>query len=634
MNQLLISFVYVMLLFNTKSHAFPPDETLSIDSTLQYLEEHFENDSIRMQNLALAWKLLHQVKKQQNDKKLAEVHQFLADWHDYYNEYVRDSVVSHQEQALEIYQSLGDQTKIAAGYITLSNVYINESEFKRSEAYIFNALKIYEATNDKNGEGIAYRKIGQLYSLMEENEQALEYDLKALQILKPQQDYYNACLTLINMTICYTNLKQYDQAITYANECIQILKDQNMQEFGIEARIYAFRGDAHKDVKAFDKAESDYIKAWQIIKSVVGEERAASWELDIGEVKALRGNYKGALPHLLRSIEAIGARPYADIWKPYQTIMKIYENLGDYENALVYSKKITASRDTLLSNKIDNLEAEGLLKYESGKKDAAIVQKDEQIKRKNQVQILSFSLVGLFALLLAGLFYTYRKNKNQSNQLALLNKDLQIRNQEKEILLKEIHHRVKNNLQLISSLLSLQSYSINDKAVKNAILDSQARVKSMSLIHQKLYKGTNLASVKMKNYFETLTDSLADAYIDDFEHVQIELQMNNIELDVDHAIPIGLITNELITNSLKYAFPENRQGNITVQLRQEENSLILDVADNGIGMNNAPKTSNFASGFGSELVEMLTQQLKGTMEQDYKDGFRTRIKFPFAKMVA
>ncbi|CAN0601308.1 unnamed protein product [Ectocarpus sp. 12 AP-2014] len=133
----------------------------------------------------------------------------------------------------------------------------------------------------------------------------------------------------------------------------------------------------------------------------------------------------------------------------------------------------------------------------------------------------------------------------------------------------------------------------------------------------------------MKNYLGNLSESLIDAYADE-DSIQVDLDMDTFELDVDYAIPLGLIANELVTNSLKYAFPNNRKGSITIQLQQDKTDLILQITDNGVGKSTAKKPSAH-DGFGSELIEMLSYQLKGELVQKSDKGFQTRIKFPYTK---
>ncbi|MEZ4950380.1 MAG: sensor histidine kinase [Saprospiraceae bacterium] len=195
-------------------------------------------------------------------------------------------------------------------------------------------------------------------------------------------------------------------------------------------------------------------------------------------------------------------------------------------------------------------------------------------------------------------------------------------------MLKEIHHRVKNNLQTISSLLSLQSESISDKTALDAVQESKNRVASMALIHQKLYQGDNLAAIEMRDYFETIGRAVKDSFGEKARHISFDVDMSRVELDVDTAIPIGLITNELITNSLKYAFPKNQEGQISIQLSRENNGLLkLKIADNGVGIPAGLKEKD-GSGFGTLLIQLLTSQLGGTLEKSNEEGTATIIQFP------
>jgi two-component sensor histidine kinase len=200
---------------------------------------------------------------------------------------------------------------------------------------------------------------------------------------------------------------------------------------------------------------------------------------------------------------------------------------------------------------------------------------------------------------------------------------LKAKNNENELLLKEIHHRVKNNLEMVSSLLKLQSVKTKDAEAKGVMEASQNRVQSMGIIHQKLYQGDNLASIEMKDYFQNLSENLLDAF-GLSEKVKVKYDMDPVELDVDTAVPIGLIVNELLTNSLKYAFPDDQKGEIELSLKEtEKNKLHLLVADNGIGQSD--HTTVKGTGFGSQLVKLLTMQLQGKMNASYENG--TRLSF-------
>jgi two-component sensor histidine kinase len=181
---------------------------------------------------------------------------------------------------------------------------------------------------------------------------------------------------------------------------------------------------------------------------------------------------------------------------------------------------------------------------------------------------------------------------------------------EKEILLKEIHHRVKNNLQIISSLLSLQSRSLHDTSAQDAISESRNRVKSMSLIHEQLYQDDIMSGVDMKDYLERLVKSLTASYALDTDRVQVKLATDPLLLDVDTAIPLGLILNELVSNSMKYAFPELRSGVIKVSLTERVSELRLVVEDDGVGFDASKKSDQ---SFGLSMIRSLMRKLKAEM---------------------
>jgi two-component sensor histidine kinase len=193
------------------------------------------------------------------------------------------------------------------------------------------------------------------------------------------------------------------------------------------------------------------------------------------------------------------------------------------------------------------------------------------------------------------------------------------------LLLKEIHHRVKNNLEVVSSLIALQSAQINDPAIQEAMQASQNRVASMGILHQKLYQSEHLAFIEMKNYFMHLTENILDSY-SSAGKVEVEFDMEKIDLDIDTAVPIGLIVNELMTNALKYAFPQGQIGKIKLSLLNLGNeTLKLIISDNGIGkpLNALP----IGTGFGTQLVDLLTKQLGGKLTQNIENGTQITIQF-------
>ncbi|MBF0328878.1 MAG: MASE1 domain-containing protein [Nitrospirae bacterium] len=198
--------------------------------------------------------------------------------------------------------------------------------------------------------------------------------------------------------------------------------------------------------------------------------------------------------------------------------------------------------------------------------------------------------------------------------------------EEKTVMLKEIHHRVKNNMQVIYSLLSLQAKSIADETVRDNLEESKNRVKSMAMIHERLYRSADLAHIEFKDYLKSLAGSIANTYR--IHDVAISVDMEPVFLDVNMGIPCGLIVNELLSNSLKYAFPEGKKGTVKVGINRDgEGNYVLFVEDNGIGF---PAEIDFLNTktLGLELVKGLTRQINGKAELSRGAGTRFSITFP------
>lgn len=218
--------------------------------------------------------------------------------------------------------------------------------------------------------------------------------------------------------------------------------------------------------------------------------------------------------------------------------------------------------------------------------------------------------------------------RNELLELKKSKKELQEALKEKEMLIKEVHHRVKNNLMIISGLLELQSHYINDKKDFDFFVESKKRADSMALIHERLYQSTELKKINFKDYIDSLATDLFNTYAIDPDEIELIVNAENILLDINMAIPLGLIINELLTNSLKYAFPENEtiNGVISVEFSKNDNKLILIIKDNGIGFPEDLDYKNTDS-MGLELVNNLTKQIDGIIEFNNSDGTEFKILF-------
>jgi two-component sensor histidine kinase len=222
-------------------------------------------------------------------------------------------------------------------------------------------------------------------------------------------------------------------------------------------------------------------------------------------------------------------------------------------------------------------------------------------------------------LFMDGMWKMIQKNRADDN----LRRSLQ----EKDILLKEIHHRVKNNMQIISSMLSIQSTYSAGRDIQNIIVVMQNRIRSMAIIHEELYRSGDFANIEFKSCIQNITDGLLSAYAADPSLITIKLDFESLRLSIDTSMPCSLIINELVSNSLKYAFPDKRAGEIVVSIRMDDDcAYTLLVRDNGIGLPGNIELDKINS-MGLLLVRVLTEQLGGTIQISRHSGTEYIIRF-------
>lgn len=204
---------------------------------------------------------------------------------------------------------------------------------------------------------------------------------------------------------------------------------------------------------------------------------------------------------------------------------------------------------------------------------------------------------------------------------------------EKDVLIKEIHHRVKNNLQIIISLLNLQSGYLKDEFTLKAVKDGQNRVRSMALVHEKFYQAEELSEINFNEYLEKLCQYLYQSYGDKTDRIEFSLTGDKVGLDMDTAMPCGLLVNEIVSNSYKYAFPGNMKGFISLNLSKSPDTVTLKIHDSGVGMPADFKIDESDS-LGMQLIQALTSQLEGELKVSVENGTTFEITFPYPKKTA
>lgn len=425
------------------------------------------------------------------------------------------------------------------------------------------------------------------YHYAESNPDSSDYYMYQIKELLPQiTNPFHHTWYSYSMASSLIKKEKYKEAKPYLYKTIKFLEEHNLRTIDVYQFAHVLLGNIAEAEGKYDEAIDYYEIAKNSSIAINTKANTASFLEKLSSLYALKGDYKTALEYHIE-------------WADANNIIEVERN-----------------ERSLRENELQ----------------VNVLKQDKELTAKRQQQTIYIVALSIGVLMLGLLYRNYRLKQSSNQKLKTLNAELAHKNvlldkhnAENELLLKEIHHRVKNNLELVKSLIALQSAQIDDPATKEAMIASQNRVQSMGIIHQKLYQGTNLGSIEMKDYFLNLSEGILDTFNAE-EKVKIECAMDNLELDVDTAVPIGLIVNELLTNALKYAFPKNEQGVIKLSLEKDaEQNLRLMVKDNGIGKKEglAPK----GTGFGSQLVKLLTQQLNGSMIERNTHG--THIEFDF-----
>ncbi len=531
-----------------------------------------------------------------------------------------DSANLFFDKAMKGYKAINDVRGQASTSFKMAWVLKKKGEYDKAMQKNIYALKLMESIDDKAGICDAMTRIS--WDLTKQNRltEALNYAEKAIDMAEKNNLTSEFFYVYNNAGDVAIAMKKNQLSLDYFNKAAAIVEEQNL---GLTSKVDIgnSQGNALKKLGRYDEAIRFYTNCLKMAKEANYQNGINTVTANLGEINLLKGNYKEALPYQLETVRLQETNnDKANLIENYHHVSTIYQKLNDFESALSYKQKAYDLRDSIGSIESDAKMSELLTKYETEKKEETIAFQEAKISQQKLVQYLGIIVVGLLLGLLIFGFISYR-NRSKSNRL------LAQKNAENELLMKEIHHRVKNNLEIVSSLLALQSAQIDDTKTKEAMTEGQNRVNSISIVHQKLYQGTNLGSIEMKDYFLNLSQSILDSFGAE-EKVKLNLAMEKLDLDIDTAVPLGLIINELLTNTIKYAFPEGDKGTITIKLeKQNDQHLHLVVTDNGIGKSGI----THGTGFGTQLVSLLTQQLNGTMKEESENGTTHIFDFKLRK---
>lgn len=588
-------------------------------------------------------------KQNENYFEIHEVNKWLGLCYAHESEYEKGML--YLEQSLEYADSLHLIDSKAQILLNTARLYKSKGDFSQALLVCNDALVLQDSITDKELAWKINNFSGYMLLLNNEQKGALEMLTQSLS----KQNLYSHNLTEIYRLYHYIArinifFKNYDAALEnlYTTEAISkkmantelgvyfnglshlyigdILNKQkefnsskaylksalNNTEFAKDLHAlghnYCYLGDLYYNTGDYDSAMYFYRTSAYIHKKNKEIDRLNWAKLGIGKTYYQLGDTKNALSYLLELINNKSLNKEI-IAQSSEYLSQIYLKENNYELAYKYLKINKTSSEELINEEkikeISKLEIEN--EYKTKQNELELVREHERslyVAKIKQNRLANIVIGGglISAILFSIMIFRSLKRKKKNAE-------------EKEVLLKEIHHRVKNNLQVISSMLSLQGKYLPDSKVKVALSESQDRVKSMALIHQMLYQQDRFSEINMREYITELSKTIKNSQNGTGNKILLETQIEDLWFDIDTAVPLGLIVNELLTNAYKYAFPNNAEGKISLEIKQLEPKLYqLKIADNGIGI--PSKLHNDLSGktLGLNMVHILTKQLKGKLE--------------------
>jgi len=609
-----------------------------------------------------------------NREKEAYLLKCIADMHYQQGQYVEG--YSELLEVLSLYRSIGYR-KLHYTYdlLTVANQYLgNHQEAIR---YGLASVESARATKDTADINLFYRRLGALHEELNRWEEGLPFLRKALANRRQEKD--QARVVLIARLIV-SNLLAQGKAREAFDFFTKIVKEHPPIDQRSNLEEATALAECHLGLKQYPLAEKYYRRMMDIEKtmSVDSWRKIENYGL-IGNFYLVTRQYGKAHHYLeaaLRLNTLKGAMPYAvDI---HLLLFRVDSAQGRYQEAIAHHQRYKSLNDSIFNVKQSKQIASLQIQYKTREKEQniALLTKQNEIhqarlKQKDFLQQVIVAGAGMLLFLL-GLGYNRYRLKLRSNRLLearqreinqknqqlrqvlgekeglLLEKDNLLEEKEhlishqdhilgekdgllreKEWLLREVHHRVKNNLQIVMSLLNSQAAYLEDEKALLAIQESQNRIYAISLSHQKLYLSEKIALIDMASYIREVVEYLHDA-LQMQDQVRFHLSVEPIELNEALAVPLGLIINEAVTNSLKYAFPEGRKGQVSVDLRQADGSnCLLTVADDGIGLRPGFDLSRSRS-LGLNLMKGLSKQLDGSLSIESADGLTIQVRFRHA----
>lgn len=496
------------------------------------------------------------------------------------------------------------------------------------------AIEIYEDVDSLRKKLItAYHNLSTVYSSSENGQKALEYTKKSLSIAQELKSNIDIPYAYFNIGFIHHGLEHYDSAQVNYRKTIYSFPSDSISYLKLAA--FANLGKVFLELEQLDSSNK-YFQLYQEGSKIYPDSSMYNnmhVSRTLFEYNLKTKNYGQAQKNLKRALGYARTLDMpTEIAIEYDNYASYYKDKGIYDSALYYYTKSQELSDSIESAEVRNKIVEIETKYQTAKKENKILELESEAEvnqaQNNLLSLATISLIVIMIIVLA--FFTI--NRRKSKELAKQNIIIQKSYKEIEDLIRESHHRIKNNLQVVSSLLKMQSKNVKSDEARSSLVEAFNRVKTITLLHQRLQGSQTFKVIKMEEFIGQLVDNIKHSVTNSDSNIAIKTQIESVEVDTDQSISIGLIINELITNSIKYAFP-NKSGEISITLKVINNKLELEIADNGIGF---PEDFDPQSGksLGFKIVKSLSIKLKAEMLVSNENGAHVKILIPQSQLVS
>ena len=509
---------------------------------------------------------------------------------------------------------------LSEAYSKMGVLYDVNGKTEKSLPYFLNAIKIQEEIKDSIGLSFSYNNLGLMYYAQYNYKEAYKFLSISLVIDKKRGDLKRAAGAMVNLGIVNTYLDSLDKSLALYSEALEIHKLSN-DTAGMMSCI-SNMGNVYFYKKDFKKALQCYSQNEEFLRNSGMPEKKSSAYNNLANVYAKLKMYDKALLFAFKDLELCSANQLINRKQfAYESLNDIYIEMGDYKKAHEYLHKYVSLRDSILNEDRNASIAEMQTKYETEKKDKELLQvnaeKDIEIQRNLTQRNLFIAVIVFVVLVVLIIGLAYRSKQRINKLLSEKNQLNENIIKQKEVLIAEVHHRVKNNLQLINSIVDMQARNYSEENTISAVQDIQKRIGAIALLHQFLYQKDSIESVEMSQYINELVTGLKNSFKTEDKKIGVVCEVENLRLDINTAVPLGLIINELFTNSFKHAFANKNEGQVKIVLKKLDALLELEVSDDGVGTD-----ENSSNNFGKLMIRSLSRQLQAEWKVENGNGLK------------